>query len=589
MQQKLKKRPLNRPGPPELDRPEPIYEVVTIKEEPVYMTIADFNAARVGDGLSFSSGVAVTVVTKNANGWWFVEMEDKEGWVPSSYLEKRQQPVSPEAKKPTSPTSPARPTPPTSKPATTSAHLVPKPTSPTHLSPKATSPKPLLPTKLTPVSKASLSAKPSAPERLKLPTRPLVTSKSSDRLSDGRKNSLVRSTSSDSIYDKPNVKPSQAIRSRSPPPKPHGFSSKPVLPTRTLQPPARANKPTTSGVSSPCVDKHGRKKSAPTLSTNRSPPTIRTLRSGVSLDERDKAPSSSPQIQPRKPSVSKTLSQGSVPQSSPRSKTLQLTSGTRSAHELQVPSSTSSRTRTNPRVASGSDSTDAPPHHKLDLERTLQKRSGPLHNNSPGNSRRVPPPPPSRSRQEVMVASPGKRAPPKRPTPPKAGAKKAAPPRPSESPALKKKLSHVTTCSYDGSGDGCLSFAEGERVEVIERSSDGWWFVKIGGREGWAPSTFMEEIGDRPKPARPAQVPTPTAKPQQSSVDSPRPKPRPRARTTKIFRAIATYKVPAYEDSGVGLIEGRLYEVTVKSDDGWWLVKDGDREGWAPSSYLEAS
>ena len=28
--------------------------------------------------------------------------------------------------------------------------------------------------------------------------------------------------------------------------------------------------------------------------------------------------------------------------------------------------------------------------------------------------------------------------------------------------------------------------------QVKEKTSDGWWFVRIGDKEGWAPSTYIE-------------------------------------------------------------------------------------------------
>ena len=53
----------------------------------VYVTIADFKA-QAGDGLDFKAGVNVEVITKNSSGWWYVQLGNEEGWVPSSYLEK---------------------------------------------------------------------------------------------------------------------------------------------------------------------------------------------------------------------------------------------------------------------------------------------------------------------------------------------------------------------------------------------------------------------------------------------------------------------------------------------------------------------
>lgn len=54
------------------------------------------------------------------------------------------------------------------------------------------------------------------------------------------------------------------------------------------------------------------------------------------------------------------------------------------------------------------------------------------------------------------------------------------------------KSQYVTIADFtDTVGDG-ISFSKGESVEVKEKTADGWWFVSIGGKEGWAPSTFIE-------------------------------------------------------------------------------------------------
>ncbi|XP_071089816.1 SH3 and PX domain-containing protein 2B-like isoform X2 [Haliotis cracherodii] len=61
---------------------------VNIQEQPdSYITVADFQDT-VGDGISFSAGRIVTVHEKAAGGWWYVEIDGHEGWAPSSYIKK---------------------------------------------------------------------------------------------------------------------------------------------------------------------------------------------------------------------------------------------------------------------------------------------------------------------------------------------------------------------------------------------------------------------------------------------------------------------------------------------------------------------
>ena len=37
--------------------------------------------------MSLAAGDTVEVIEKHENGWWFVCIEDEQGWAPSSYLE----------------------------------------------------------------------------------------------------------------------------------------------------------------------------------------------------------------------------------------------------------------------------------------------------------------------------------------------------------------------------------------------------------------------------------------------------------------------------------------------------------------------
>lgn len=65
---------------------------VSSESAEVYVTIADFSD-QAGDGLNFKAGVHVEVISKNSSGWWYVQLNNEEGWVPSSYLDKVTQPI----------------------------------------------------------------------------------------------------------------------------------------------------------------------------------------------------------------------------------------------------------------------------------------------------------------------------------------------------------------------------------------------------------------------------------------------------------------------------------------------------------------
>uniref|UniRef100_A0A3B3HQZ8 SH3 and PX domains 2B n=1 Tax=Oryzias latipes TaxID=8090 RepID=A0A3B3HQZ8_ORYLA len=69
-------RGTNLPKPP----------VPPLVEEEFY-TIADFQTT-IPDGISFQAGVKVEVIEKNGSGWWYIQIEEKEGWAPANFIDK---------------------------------------------------------------------------------------------------------------------------------------------------------------------------------------------------------------------------------------------------------------------------------------------------------------------------------------------------------------------------------------------------------------------------------------------------------------------------------------------------------------------
>lgn len=55
---------------------------------------------------------------------------------------------------------------------------------------------------------------------------------------------------------------------------------------------------------------------------------------------------------------------------------------------------------------------------------------------------------------------------------------------------------------------GELSFVKDDLVELIEKDNNGWWLVKKGTEEGWAPSNYLELVPPKLK-AAPAPPPAP--------------------------------------------------------------------------------
>ncbi|KAJ7399436.1 SH3 and PX domain-containing protein 2B isoform X1 [Pitangus sulphuratus] len=66
-------------------RPLPNADIRRMEEE--YYTIADFQTT-IPDGISFQAGMKVEVIEKNLSGWWYIQIEEKEGWAPATFIDK---------------------------------------------------------------------------------------------------------------------------------------------------------------------------------------------------------------------------------------------------------------------------------------------------------------------------------------------------------------------------------------------------------------------------------------------------------------------------------------------------------------------
>ena len=619
-------------------------------EEEIYVTLGDFNAGNAEDGITFVEGTTCTVITKNPTGWWYVEMEGKEGWVPSSYLERMQ------------------------KTSTPAVHVK----SPTSTEPP---PLPVREKKTPPLKKVPLKFEPFGAkkgvdrERSQTSTKkigPLSSSSTGSISGEEKQSSLKRSTSSDSglnveVSTKPKLiskrvdspptlhvtpafkggwnpqttttrKISLPENTRSPrvPRSPRTTSkfgnttrtrpmiSGPVL-VKTTSPTAR-HKTMTKSSSSDDIDPSPNSTRSSTMVHSKAGKTVSLDQlhkpSNVRLTSVSTRPFPKPSLGPR-PTPGAKPSPGVRPSTVPKPTTQRRGSNsedrnTRGTSHVRRGSAGASSPAVNARRGSND--------IKSELQKRLQQQKGltvqPKRTSPPNVSRRVTPPavpgrvsPPSylkKSPNTQRKAGPPQRpsaAPtlkgrkPDRPKPPNPNTmKRPPPPRPNTSPALKRKPSYVAICDYSGDTDSCLGFKEGQTIEVIEKDNDGWWFVKVGVKEGWAPSTFLDEK----MPSKPARPNLPLVKRTLSTSnhtpnsvpdsDTSRPIPKPRAAPRKgaaaitasnFYRAVSMYDVPIYEDSGVPLMTGRLYEVKEKTDTGWWMVKDGDNEGWVPASYLE--
>ena len=590
--------------------PEPVYEIIPEPEVEVYMTIAEFSA-EAGDSVNFQAGMSCTVVTKNANGWWYVDMDGEEGWVPSSYLEKVSggSADSANTKPPANPSVPSQP-----YREKSAAKVEPK----------------LAVVKSEPVKEVKRK-EPPVHQRNETPSvQPRKTFSSSTSNSNVKKSSLRRSTSTDSGLNedidgnKPKVTPMRSpssVRKNAAPPRPSRPKVSPTIPNGPKSPRTGSTtslRPVISGPMALQVSPAARRKSeAPSSSrpaviskfSNNSDITAKTIKTSPAV----KRPPPMKQRSNEDVSSSSRTTTSHKKQSSPELHVGTLRSGDHGGGD-RWPTATSRPSISHTRR--GSNSTPSGTNYKSELERKLFAKSTTQATSSSSVPAQQPkrPSPPNRPKAPSIKSTSGgtqkSDAPPGRPQPPKVGPAKRPPPpvvRLSAAPKPKTPL-YITVATYSSSGDdSCLSFDEGAEVEVIEKNNDGWWFVKINNEEGWAPSTYIEERkggggGVSPGPNRPSRPkPAVIAKPSveaerqpelpvndgDASIPKPKPRPRLRKTTTTFCRATDSYDIEGDDDSELQLVKGRVYELKEKSDSGWWLMKDGDIEGWAPSNYLQ--
>lgn len=48
--------------------------------------------------------------------------------------------------------------------------------------------------------------------------------------------------------------------------------------------------------------------------------------------------------------------------------------------------------------------------------------------------------------------------------------------------------------TYKKTGRSEVDVKEGDIVEVVEKNTNGWWFVNIDDAQGWLPATYLEPL-----------------------------------------------------------------------------------------------
>lgn len=109
----------------------------------------------------------------------------------------------------------------------------------------------------------------------------------------------------------------------------------------------------------------------------------------------------------------------------------------------------------------------------------------------------------SASVKKAAVPAPAAAAAAGRPTPPPPP--RAGGPPPPPPPARPETPKYRSLYNFDGQ-EGEMNLKKEDVVEVKEKDDNGWWLVVKGGKEGWAPSNYLELI-PQAKPAAPPPPP----------------------------------------------------------------------------------
>ncbi|GAB1603920.1 SH3 and PX domain-containing protein 2A-like [Argonauta hians] len=182
------------------------------------------------------------------------------------------------------------------------------------------------------------------------------------------------------------------------------------------------------------------------------------------------------------------------------------------------------------------------------------------------------------------------------------------------------EIKYQASCSYQAENEEEISFSRHDIVEVLQKDESGWWLVRLGSQEGWAPSNHIEEV----KPINnrkllPPKKPLPKLNPENSASS---PKKDSYNNNTNIntntnidnnntnnntistsctenndsndatnISADCQYVVledfSAFSEEELSVEEGMHVSVIDSSNCDWWYVSlDSGEEGWVPANCL---
>eukprot|EP00058_Branchiostoma_floridae_P018304 XP_002603793.1 hypothetical protein BRAFLDRAFT_86624 [Branchiostoma floridae] len=409
-----------------------------LEKEVEYVTLADFQAT-MQDGISFQEGEKLKVIEKSPSGWWFVTTGEAgtEGWAPASYIERRERP-----KKPPPPISntTAVPKPAFSPPVSPVAKIVPafeKPQLKRTPSDKSTVVKPKFSPPAPPVTQQSGREKDPSPVNGRkaspvLHIKETHQTSQEDRLSPSEDDPILPAIGqTDMLSEIQQVLASKQknIKKSSP--------ARKISPVRKSSP-ARKSSPVRK--SSPARKSSPVRKSSPgpTRPTHHPPKTPQT-KGWIEADSKDLPSSSEQHTEQGEDMLSEIHKVLAAKAKHVQSETKH------EIHRTEVSKQKDEEENNNRQQKAKFVGISA-------KQATISAKEGEINAKHPTNGI------PTKYDGEIIQDEEG---------------------------------IYVTCERYERQDTKEISFSKGQKAEVLEKNTSGWWFVRIGSKEGWAPSTYL--------------------------------------------------------------------------------------------------
>uniref|UniRef100_A0A2K6F5M3 SH3 and PX domain-containing protein 2A n=1 Tax=Propithecus coquereli TaxID=379532 RepID=A0A2K6F5M3_PROCO len=470
-----------------------------------YYTIAEFQSC-ISDGISFRGGQKAEVIDKNSGGWWYVQIGEKEGWAPASYIDKRKKPNL--SRRTSTLTRPKVPPPaPPSKPKEAEE-------GPVGAGESQDSPRKLKyeePEYDIPAfgfdSEPELSEEP-AEDKASGDRRPAQPHRPSPASSLQRARFKVGESSEDvaleeeTIYENEGFRPcaedTLSARGSS------GDSDSPGGSSLSL---TRKNSPKSGSPKSSSLLKLKAEKNAQAeLGKNHSSASF----SSITINTTCSSSSSS--------SSSLSKNSGDLKPRSASDAGIRGTPKVGARKDADVKAGLAcARAKPSVRPKPFLTRAESQSQEKMDIS-TLRRQlrpTGQLRGGLRGSKSEDSELPP-------QTASEGPDEGPRRGSADLITPRAATPPCPTKKEGDGQATSYVTCSAYQKVQDSEISFPAGVEVQVLEKLESGWWYVRFGELEGWAPSHYLV-LGENEQPDPPGKeldAGTPKSKPNEGKSDS---------------------------------------------------------------------